>query len=99
MPDTVGKLTFPFLAGGPLFGWQTPDLFGWLARTHWFLVSDLGSLGKGLTSDLSWLTVIAFALVPLSFWFLWRTRVRPAAAVGRARTRSPPSPWASPCTA
>jgi general nucleoside transport system permease protein len=71
--NTVGKFTFPFLAGGPLFGWQTPDLSGWLARQHWFFVSDLGSLVKGLTTNLSWLTVIAFALVPLSFWVLWRT--------------------------
>jgi simple sugar transport system permease protein len=65
----VGKVTLPLVAGG--FG--TPDLFGGMERLDWFLVSDLGALLKGLTSNLSWLTLIAFALVPLTFFVLWKT--------------------------
>ena len=70
---TVGKVTLPFLAGGELFGWRTPDLFGWLEAKGWVVVSDLAALGKGLTANLSWLTVLSFALVLLSFLVLWRT--------------------------
>lgn len=71
----IGRVDIPFLAGGDLFGWQTPDLFGWLERHDWFLVSDVGALLRGITGNLSWLTIIAIALVPLTFWILWRTSV------------------------
>ncbi|AZS85434.1 ABC transporter permease [Streptomyces griseoviridis] len=40
---------------------------------HWFLVSDLAGLVGGLITDLSPLTVIAVALVPISWYVLWRT--------------------------
>ena len=70
----IPKFDTPFLAGGDLFGWKTPDFFGWLEKKHWFLLGDIGGIGKGLTVHLSWLTVIAIAMVPLSFWVLWRTR-------------------------
>ncbi|MFJ2904488.1 ABC transporter permease [Streptomyces sp. NPDC091279] len=40
---------------------------------HWFLVSDLAGLVGGLITDLSPLTVVAVALVPLSWYVLWRT--------------------------
>lgn len=69
----ISKVSLPFLAGGDLFGWQSPDLFGWFERQRWFLVSDLAGLLKGLTGNLSWATVIAIALVPLTWWFLWKT--------------------------
>ncbi|GIU92094.1 MAG: ABC transporter permease [Acidimicrobiia bacterium] len=63
----------PFLAGGSLFGWDTPDLFGGLERLGWPVVSDLGGILRGLTGGLSWLTVIGLALVPLTWFALWRT--------------------------
>ncbi|MEV6028739.1 ABC transporter permease [Streptomyces sp. NPDC052036] len=44
-----------------------------LNQKHWFLVSDIAGLIGGLVTDLSPLTVIAVALVPLSWWVLWRT--------------------------
>ena len=70
----VGKFTFPFAAGGDLFGWQTPDLLGWFTRRGWFFVSDFTGLARGLVSNLSLTTIIAFALVPGSAWLIWRTR-------------------------
>ncbi|MBI4258980.1 MAG: ABC transporter permease [Actinobacteria bacterium] len=69
----VGKFTLPFLSGGELFGWKTPDPLGWIDDRNWFLVSDVGAALKGFTTNLSWLTVIAILLVPISFWVLWRT--------------------------
>jgi len=70
---TIGELTLPVLAGGRFFGLKTPDFLGWLERQHWFFVSDLGALGKGLTAQVSLLTLLAVALIPLTYWLLWRT--------------------------
>ena len=70
----VGKFTFPFAAGGDLFGWKTPDVLGWLTRRDWFFVSDFTGLARGLVSNLSLTIVLAFALVPASAWLIWRTR-------------------------
>ncbi|MFB7108127.1 ABC transporter permease [Streptomyces sp. NPDC056190] len=53
-----------------------PGLSSWLATLngkHWFLVSDVAGLLGGLITNLSPLTVVAIALVPLSWWVLWRT--------------------------
>ncbi|MFF4956713.1 ABC transporter permease [Streptomyces sp. NPDC001222] len=44
-----------------------------LNQKHWFLVSDIAGLIGGLVTDLSPLTVIAVALVPFTWWALWRT--------------------------
>ena len=70
----VGKFTVPLLAGGDLFGWDTPDLLGWFARKDWFFVSDFTGLARGLVAHLSLATIIAFALVPVTAWLVWRTR-------------------------
>ncbi len=71
--DDLPVLTTPILAGGDLFGWDSPDLFGWLERQGWFLLSDLGGILKGLTWNLSIFTILALALVPFTWWLLWRT--------------------------
>lgn len=71
--EGVGSMDIPFLAGGELFGWKTPDFFGWLENQDWFFLSDAGGVLRGITGDLSWLTILALALVPLSTWVLWRT--------------------------
>ncbi|MGQ0823836.1 MAG: ABC transporter permease [Actinomycetota bacterium] len=69
----VGDFSMPILSGGSLFGWDSPDLFGWMREKDWFLVSDVGGILGGLTRDLSLLTVAAFVLIPLSAVLLWRT--------------------------
>jgi general nucleoside transport system permease protein len=71
---TVGRMTFPFLAGGDLFGWKTPDLLGWFAKKDWFFVSDITGFGRGLVSNMSWVTVITLAMLPFFTWLLWRTK-------------------------
>lgn len=70
----IPSINTPFLAGGRLFGWRSPDVMRWIEKRHWFLISDASSLIRGLTRDLSLATVIVLALVPLSAWMLWRTR-------------------------
>ena len=47
----IGRFTLPFLSGGDLFGWTTPDPLGWLEDKEWFVVSDVAGLLNGLTSD------------------------------------------------
>jgi simple sugar transport system permease protein len=69
----IENVSLPFLAGGELFGWQSPDFFGWLENQEWFFVSDVAGIVRGFTGDVNWFTLIALALVPLSAWLLWRT--------------------------
>ncbi|MCW2501798.1 MAG: transporter permease [Actinomycetia bacterium] len=59
----IGRVGVPG-AGGPL---------GTLEGKHWFLVSDLAGLLRGLFTDVSLLTILAVLLVPAAFWLLWRT--------------------------
>lgn len=70
----VGNFTMPFLAGGQIGGWTTPDFLGWLGAQQWLVVSNMANLAKGVMTRLSWVTVIALLLVPFSAWLLWRTR-------------------------
>ncbi|KUO21645.1 ABC transporter permease [Streptomyces dysideae] len=46
---------------------------GTLNGKHWFLISDIAGLLGGVVTNLSPLTVIAIALVPATWYVLWRT--------------------------
>lgn len=72
---SMGNFTLPLLSGGDLFGWRSPDPLGWLDKKRWFFVSDVAGMLKGLTSSVSWLTVVALLIVPAVWWFLWRTPI------------------------
>ncbi|MDG1411913.1 MAG: ABC transporter permease [Acidimicrobiales bacterium] len=72
--DGVGKFTFPFMSGGNIGSWTSPDILGWFIDKGWWFVGDLASVARGLTFNLSQMTVLAYLLVPLSAWVLWRTR-------------------------
>jgi simple sugar transport system permease protein len=69
----IGVNGIPILSGGTYFGWKSPDLFGAIAKKQWFLISDLFSILRGLTGEVSYVTAFAIALVPISYWFLWHT--------------------------
>ena len=71
--ESVGSLDVPFLAGGDLFGWTTPELFGWITDRGWFLASDVAAVLGGITRSISWATLLALILVPASVFILWRT--------------------------
>ena len=73
--ESVGSVDFPFVSGGDLFGWTTPDLFGWIDDQGWFLVSDTAAVLSGITQNVSWATLVALALVPISVFLLWRTPI------------------------
>ncbi|MFS2292000.1 MAG: ABC transporter permease [Actinomadura sp.] len=71
--DPIMTLTMPVLSGGKIGGWQSPDWLGAVEDRHWFVVSDLAGILRGLTSGMSLLTLVALLLVPLTFVILWRT--------------------------
>ena len=75
-PDVagVGQFTCPGLAGGSLFGIDTPDLLGELNDLEWFFVSDVAGFVRGLISQLSLFTLLALVLVPITSWVVWKTR-------------------------
>jgi simple sugar transport system permease protein len=62
----IGEISLPVFSDGP-------DLLGDLERKHWFLVSDVAGLLRGLTHQVSLLAVLIVLLFPLSWWVLSRT--------------------------
>ncbi|GGP94719.1 ABC transporter permease [Streptosporangium pseudovulgare] len=60
------SVSLPLLSDGP-------DLLGKLEATHWFLLSDVAGVLRGLTHDVNVLVILAVALIPLTFFILWRT--------------------------
>src|SRR3954462_3971076 len=56
----------------PLFS-SGPDWLGALEGHHWFLISDLAGLLRGVTHEVGVLTIVAVLLIPASYLLLWRT--------------------------
>ncbi|GGS82001.1 ABC transporter permease [Planobispora rosea] len=81
----LSKVTFAEMPGGgdtqsppvPKPGVvSVPGIGGPLAdleARHWFLVSDLAGILRGLLTNVSLFTILAILLVPLTFYVLWRT--------------------------
>ncbi|WP_219466834.1 ABC transporter permease [Nonomuraea rhizosphaerae] len=75
-------VSLPLLSDGP-------DWLGALERAHWFLVSDLAGILRGLTHDVNVLIILAVLLLPLTFFVLWRT------AFGLRLRSAGENPWAA----
>ena len=73
MRGSMPAFDLPFLAGGELFGWRTPDPLGWLDARRWFLVSDAAGFVGGFLHGMRYSTLIGLSMVPLSAYVLWRT--------------------------
>ncbi len=81
----LAEAIFPDLEGGgprQLQGLETPtritipgisDASLDVAEKGWFFVSDIAAFIGALTTSLSTLSIVVFALVALSAWILWRT--------------------------
>lgn len=76
------SVSLPLLSDGP-------DLLGKLESTHWFLISDVAGILRGLTHDVNVLVILAVALIPLTFFVLWRT------AFGLRLRSCGENPWAA----
>jgi ABC-type uncharacterized transport system permease subunit len=59
-------VSLPVLSSGP-------DLLGHLEDKHWFLLSDLAGVLRGVTNDIGVLTILAALLIPATYLLLWRT--------------------------
>ena len=68
--SSVGDFDFPILAGGP----GGVDLLGSIADWEVFFLSDVASMTRGLFIDISYLSLVAYSLIPFTVWLLWRTR-------------------------
>jgi simple sugar transport system permease protein len=71
--DPIPLNGLPVLSGGRFFGWQSPDVLMWISEKNWFFISDVSSVLRGLTGDLSYVTIVAIAFVPLAYFILWKT--------------------------
>jgi general nucleoside transport system permease protein len=71
--DQIPVNGLPVLSGGRFFGWQSPDILTWISEKNWFFISDVSSVLRGLTGDLSYVTIVAVAFVPLAYFILWKT--------------------------
>ena len=71
----IGKLTVPFLAGGPINDEETFNLFGNIENLDTFLISDFAGFILGFLSNISYLTIFALAIVPFSLIVLWHTSI------------------------
>ena len=81
----LAEAIFPDLEGGgprQLIGLESPtkitvpgisDASLDLAEKGWFFVSDVAAFVGALTTSLSTLSILVFALVAVSAWILWRT--------------------------
>ncbi len=69
----IETLTMPWLAGGAVGGTPTADLLGSLYRQKIPVISDLAGVARGVLTELSWASIVALALVPLTVFVLWRT--------------------------
>ncbi|AZI58583.1 ABC transporter permease [Nakamurella antarctica] len=72
--SAIDTLSMPVLAGGKPFGWESPDLLGSLEDKHWFLLSDIAGIARGLMFEVSLATIVAIVLVPITAYLLWRTK-------------------------
>lgn len=70
-----GEFDMPFLAGGRIGSWRSPDILAWIERhDNWPLLPDLAGLLRGIISDVYVPTLLAVSFVPLTAYILWRTR-------------------------
>lgn len=70
----VGTFDVPFLAGGDVGNWKSPDILGAIERADIFLLSEAAGVVRGFVFQMSWLTLLAILVVPFSAYLLWRTR-------------------------
>jgi ABC-type uncharacterized transport system permease subunit len=70
---SMGSFTMPFLSGGDLFGWKTPDVLAWFEDTGWFMIADAAGFLAGMTTGVTWDVVLTIALFFGISYFLWHT--------------------------
>jgi ABC-type uncharacterized transport system permease subunit len=91
-PETGGGATQSPRIQDFIGTFDVPLLSDWsnsLADKGWFFISDAAGILAGLTTGVSWLTLLALALVPATSWLLWKT------AWGLRLRSAGENPWAA----
>ncbi|NCX30364.1 MAG: ABC transporter permease, partial [Proteobacteria bacterium] len=57
--DKIGIFNLPYLSGGKINGEETSNFFGYLEGLDMFLISDVAALLLGLTSNISYFSILA----------------------------------------
>ncbi|MDK1018507.1 MAG: ABC transporter permease [Actinomycetota bacterium] len=90
--DTGGGATQSPRIQGFIGTFNVPLVSEWLGALSdrgWFFISDVAGIGAGMTTRVSWFTLLALVLIPATWWLLWRT-------VWGLRLRSAgENPWAA----
>ncbi len=73
--DGIGDFTMPFLAGGQIGDWRSPDALGWVENRDWFWLSDMAGMVRGLVFQLRWFTLMGLGLAVIVSWMLWKTKL------------------------
>ncbi len=79
------RFDFPFLSGGKIGSWKSPDVLGWLecggSRSSvpkcdegWPVIGDMAGVLRGFTFNVHLITLLALLMVPLTTFVLWRTK-------------------------
>ena len=71
---SVGDWDVPVLAGGTIFGVETPDVLQSISQLEVWFVSDTAQLLRGLLRGTHYVSYFAILLVPITTWVVWRTR-------------------------
>ena len=72
--QSVGTWDVPFLAGGTIFGWESPDWLLSISMLELWFISDSAQLARGLLRGTHWVSYLVIILVPATSWLIWRTR-------------------------
>jgi ABC-type uncharacterized transport system permease subunit len=75
-PESGGGATQSPRIQSPIGTFDVPllsDAFNWIEDQAIFFISDVAGLLAGFTTRMSWLTLVALLIVPLTWWVLWRT--------------------------
>lgn len=69
----LGKFSMPFLAGGQIGSFRTPDILGSIERSQLFFVADVSGLLGGLFRNIAVETALLLSLIPLVSYVIWKT--------------------------
>ena len=69
----IGRITLPFISGGEINGSPTFNILGSLEEQNIIFLSDIAGLLYGVTSNISYFSIISLLMIPGSIYLLWRT--------------------------
>ncbi len=75
-PESGGGATQSPRIQSPIGTFNVPlisDALNWVEDQAIFFISDVAGLLAGLTTRMSWLTLVTLLIVPFTWWVLWRT--------------------------